>query len=38
MLIKEQIGSQLRLVRERHKIRKMDFSMNRGTIISIEAP
>jgi hypothetical protein len=37
MTIKEQIGAQLRFIREHHKIRKKDISMNRGIINSVEA-
>lgn len=37
MQIKEQLGSQLKLIRERHRIKKQSFSMNRGVINSVEA-
>jgi fructose-bisphosphate aldolase class 1 len=37
MQIKEQLGSQLKLIREQHRIKKQSFSMNRGVINSLEA-
>lgn len=37
MQIKEQLGSQLKLIREQHRIKKQSFAMNRGVINSLEA-